>query len=124
MTSDTASRIAYLTRVLKGPTLRDSAERLAERARADSWTHQEYLAACLEAEAATRARPRRGQPDPGRRDPARSRFLASYPARHNQSGCHRCADREGGVAVWLAGEGRAVRAVMAGPPGERSGSRC
>ena len=92
MTSDTASQIAHLTRVLKAPTLRDSAERLAERARADRWTHQEYLAACLEAEAATRVAHGAANPDPGRRDPARSRFLASYPARHNQSGCHRCAD--------------------------------
>ena len=55
MTSDTAAQIAYLARVLKAPALRDSAERLAERARTDGWTHQEYLAACLEAEAATRS---------------------------------------------------------------------
>ena len=54
MTSDTGSQIAYLTRVLKAPALRESAGRLAERARADGWTHQEYLAACLEAEVATR----------------------------------------------------------------------
>jgi hypothetical protein len=56
MTSnDTASQIAYLARVLKAPALRESAGRLAERARADGWTHAEYLAACLEAEVATRA---------------------------------------------------------------------
>jgi DNA replication protein DnaC len=55
MTSDAASQIAYLARALKAPALRDSAERLAERARADGWTHQEYLAACLEAEAAARS---------------------------------------------------------------------
>jgi DNA replication protein DnaC len=53
--SDTASQIGYLARVLKAPALRDSAERLAGRARADGWTHQEYLAACLEAEVATRS---------------------------------------------------------------------
>ena len=55
MTSDTASQIAYLARILKAPALLESAARLAERARADGWTHQEYLAACLEAEAATRS---------------------------------------------------------------------
>jgi hypothetical protein len=49
MTSDTASQIAYLARVLKAPSLRDSAERLAAAARDGGWTHQEYLAACLEA---------------------------------------------------------------------------
>jgi DNA replication protein DnaC len=52
--SDTASQIAYLTRALKAPALRDSAARLADRARTDGWTHQEYLAACLQAEVATR----------------------------------------------------------------------
>jgi len=54
MTSDTASQIAYLARALKAPALRDSAERLAATAREAGWTHQEYLAACLEAEVATR----------------------------------------------------------------------
>ena len=53
--SDTTSQIAYLARILKAPALLESAGRLAERARADGWTHQEYLAACLEAEAATRS---------------------------------------------------------------------
>ena len=53
--SDTASQIAYLARVLKAPALRDSAERLAAAARDGGWTHQEYLAACLEAEVATRS---------------------------------------------------------------------
>ena len=53
--SDTASQIAYLARVLKAPALRESAERLAAAARDGGWTHQEYLAACLEAEAATRS---------------------------------------------------------------------
>lgn len=33
MSSDTASQIAYLARVLKAPSLRDSAERLAAAAR-------------------------------------------------------------------------------------------
>src|SRR5262249_42320431 len=55
MTSDTASQIAYLARVLKAPALRDSAERLAATARENGWTHAEYLAACLEAEVATRS---------------------------------------------------------------------
>ena len=55
MSSDAASQIVYLARVLKAPSLRDSAERLAAAARDGGWTHQEYLAACLEAEAATRS---------------------------------------------------------------------
>jgi DNA replication protein DnaC len=51
---DTAAEIAYLTRALKAPTLRDAVARLAERARAESWTHEEYLAACLQREVAAR----------------------------------------------------------------------
>jgi hypothetical protein len=34
---DTTAEIAFLTRALKAPTLRESVSRLAERARAESW---------------------------------------------------------------------------------------
>ena len=51
---DLTGEIAYLTRALKAPSLRDAAGRLAERARAESWTLQEYLAACLQREVAAR----------------------------------------------------------------------
>jgi DNA replication protein DnaC len=51
---DMTGEIAYLTRALKAPALRDSAGRLAERARAESWSHEEYLAACLQREVAAR----------------------------------------------------------------------
>jgi len=51
---DTAAELEYLTRALKAPTMRDSIERLAERARAESWTHEEYLAACLQREVSAR----------------------------------------------------------------------
>jgi DNA replication protein DnaC len=46
--------IAYLCRALKAPSLARSVERLAERARAESWTHEVFLAACLEREVAAR----------------------------------------------------------------------
>jgi len=49
-----ASDLAYLCRALKAPSLADAAARLAERARADAWSHEEYLAACLEREVAAR----------------------------------------------------------------------
>src|SRR5437867_3176537 len=48
------SDIAYLCRALKAPSLARSVERLAERARAETWTHEEFLAACLEREVAAR----------------------------------------------------------------------
>jgi DNA replication protein DnaC len=51
---DTASQIAYLARVLKAPSLLAAVERLAERARNETWTHEEFLAACLQREVAAR----------------------------------------------------------------------
>jgi DNA replication protein DnaC len=49
-----ASELAYLTRTLKAPSLAAAVERLAERARTESWTHEEFLAACLQREVAAR----------------------------------------------------------------------
>jgi DNA replication protein DnaC len=46
--------LAFLTRALKAPTLRESVPRLAERARAESWTHEEFLTACLQREVSAR----------------------------------------------------------------------
>jgi DNA replication protein DnaC len=51
---DTTSEIAFLTRALKAPTLRESVPRLADRARAEGWTHEEFLAACLQREVSAR----------------------------------------------------------------------
>jgi DNA replication protein DnaC len=51
---DIEGELAYLTRALKAPTLREAVQRLAERARAESWTHEEFLAACLQREVAAR----------------------------------------------------------------------
>jgi hypothetical protein len=51
---DLAAEVAFLTRALKAPTLRESVDRLAERARAESWTHGEYLVACLQREVSAR----------------------------------------------------------------------
>src|SRR5439155_13383639 len=38
----------------KAPSLARAVDRLAERARTDGWTHEEFLAACLEREVAAR----------------------------------------------------------------------
>jgi len=51
---DTTSEIAFLTKALKAPTLRESVARLAERARAETWTHEEFLVACLQREVSAR----------------------------------------------------------------------
>src|SRR6187200_777227 len=51
---DLTAEITFLTRALKAPTLRESVARLAERAREESWTHEEFLAACLQREVSAR----------------------------------------------------------------------
>jgi DNA replication protein DnaC len=51
---DLTSELAFLTRALKAPTLREAIPRLAERARTESWTHEEFLAACLQREVSAR----------------------------------------------------------------------
>ncbi len=51
---DLTAELAFLTRALKAPALRECAGRLAARAREESWTHEEYLAACLQREVAAR----------------------------------------------------------------------
>src|SRR5437762_3530536 len=51
---DLAAEVAFLARAMKAPSLAGAVERLAERARAESWTHEEFLAACLQREVAAR----------------------------------------------------------------------
>jgi DNA replication protein DnaC len=51
---DLSSELAFLTRALKAPSLAAAVDRLAQRARAESWTHEEFLAACLQREVAAR----------------------------------------------------------------------
>jgi len=54
MPATPAADLAYLCRALKAPPLAAAVERLSERARSESWTHEEFLAACLEREVAAR----------------------------------------------------------------------
>jgi DNA replication protein DnaC len=51
---DLTAEVAFLTRALKAPTLREAVPRLSERARAESWTHEEFLVACLQREVSAR----------------------------------------------------------------------
>jgi DNA replication protein DnaC len=53
-TNKPSADLAYLCRALKAPSLAAAIERLSERARVDDWTHEEFLAACLEREVAAR----------------------------------------------------------------------
>jgi DNA replication protein DnaC len=49
-----APDLEYLCRTMKAPSLLKSVDRLAERARAETWAYEEFLAACLEREVAAR----------------------------------------------------------------------
>jgi DNA replication protein DnaC/transposase len=51
---DTAAELAFLTRALKAPTLRAAVPRLADRAGAENWTHEQFLLACAQREVAAR----------------------------------------------------------------------
>jgi DNA replication protein DnaC len=51
---DLDSEIAFLTRALKSPTMREAVPRLTERAVAESWSHVEFLVACLQREVSAR----------------------------------------------------------------------
>ncbi|MFJ7912994.1 IS21-like element helper ATPase IstB [Kitasatospora sp. NPDC096204] len=53
-TRQTSADLAFLARAMKAPALLDAAERLAERAQAESWSHLEYLVACLQCEVSAR----------------------------------------------------------------------
>jgi DNA replication protein DnaC len=54
MSRDLGAEVAFLTRALKAPTLREAVPRLADRAREQSWTHEEFLIACLQREVSAR----------------------------------------------------------------------
>lgn len=53
-TDPLASKLAYLTRVLKTPTIGRTWETLADQARTNNWSHEEYLASVLERQVADR----------------------------------------------------------------------
>jgi len=53
-TSDVSSELAWLCRALKAPSLAAGIDRLAARAREQGWTHEQFLAACLEREVLAR----------------------------------------------------------------------
>ena len=50
----TAADLSFLARAMKAPALLDAAERLAERALKETWTHTEFLVACLQREVSAR----------------------------------------------------------------------
>ncbi len=53
-TRDLTAEISFLTRALKAPTMREAVTRVTERARTESWSHEEFLVACLQREFSAR----------------------------------------------------------------------
>lgn len=49
-----SSRLEFLTRAMKTPAIRANFAQLADRARADGWSHEQYLAVLLERQVAAR----------------------------------------------------------------------
>jgi DNA replication protein DnaC len=109
---DTTAEIAYLTRALKAPTLRDAVDRLAERARTESWTHEQFLVACLQREVS--ARDSHGGEDRIRaaRFPAR-KALEEFDYTHQRS-IKRDTIAHLGTLDFITGK---ANAVFLGPPG-------
>ena len=54
MAEDPIKAVYHYAQALKAPRVRESAARLAEQARDDGWSHEEYLAAVLSREVAAR----------------------------------------------------------------------
>lgn len=54
MATQVRKDLVHLCRELKAPSLLSCIDRLARRARDESWAHEEFLAACLEREVASR----------------------------------------------------------------------
>ena len=52
--ADTTKQLTYLAAALKAPRITEAAARLADQARANNWTHEDYLAAVLEREVSAR----------------------------------------------------------------------
>jgi DNA replication protein DnaC len=109
---DLEAEIAFLTRALKAPTLRESVDRLAARAREESWSHEEFLVACLQREVA--ARDSHGGEGRVRaaRFPAR-RSLEEFDFDHAR-GLRRDAVAHLGTLDFIAEKGNVV---FLGPPG-------
>jgi DNA replication protein DnaC len=52
--SELESQLEYYARALKAPRIGEGFRRLGEQARADGWSHEEYLAAVLSREVSER----------------------------------------------------------------------
>ena len=65
---DVGAEGPFLARALKAPTLRQSV-RPAERARAEAWSHEKFLASCLQREVSARES-QAGVRDPGSEAPS------------------------------------------------------
>lgn len=95
---DVTSELIYLPKALKAPALRDAAGRLAERARSEEWSHEEYLAACRSGRLppVTVTEPRAVSGLPASPPASRSRSLITPPRRRVRRTLRPAGFRTGG----------------------------
>jgi len=106
------AELAYLTRTLKAPSLAAAVDRLAQRARDESWTHEEFLVACLQREVAARESHGGEARIRAARFPAR-KALAEFDFDHQRS-LKRDAIAHLGTLDFVAAK---ENVVFLGPPG-------
>lgn len=109
---DTATELAYLTRAMKAPALAAAVDRLAERARTENWTFEEYLAACLAREVSSRESSGGEQRVRAARFPAR-KSLEEFDYDHQRS-AGRTTIAHLGTLDFIAGK---ENVIFLGPPG-------
>jgi DNA replication protein DnaC len=109
---DIASELRYLTRAMKAPNLLASIDRLAERARSENWTHEEFLAACLQREVSARASSGGEQRIRFARFPAR-KSLEDFDFDHQRSADRHTIAHLGTLDFVAAKE----NVIFLGPPG-------
>src|SRR5947208_239361 len=104
--------LAFLCRALKAPSLAAAIDRLAERARAEGWSHEEFLAACLEREVAARQDHGGEARIKAARFPAR-KTIEDFDFEHQRSVKRQTISHLGTLDFVVAKE----NVVLLGPPG-------
>jgi DNA replication protein DnaC len=106
------SELAWLCRALKAPSLAAGIDRLGQRAREEGWTHEQFLAACLEREVLARASHGGEARIKAARFPAR-KTLEDFDFDHQRSARHEVIAHLGQLDFVEARD----NVVFLGPPG-------
>lgn len=110
--TDTAATLGYLARALKAPTIGRVWEQLAATARAEGWSHEDYLAAVLQRQVADREANGTSLRISGAHFPA-IKTLEDFNVDHQPS-LRRDVLAHLATTTWIA---KAENVVLLGPPG-------